>query len=545
MSKRCVVIGLLGVQLDQPRRARDRWAAWRPSVAICQQDDLVVDRFELLVDRRYTKLADQVVVDIQTVSPETDIRIHWIELQDPWDFQEVYTSLHQFTRDYTFDTDSEDYLIHITTGTHVAQICLFLLTESRYLPGRLIQTSPPAGRGRSLPMEAAAVQGTYQIIDLDLARYDELAKRFHQEQDEARSILKRGIATKDADFNRLIDRIERVTLSTTAPILLTGPTGAGKTQLAKRVYELKHNRRQIVGPLVEVNCATIRGEQAMSTLFGHTKGAFTGAVGVRKGLLKSADSGMLFLDEIGELGLDEQAMLLRAIEDKHFTPVGSDVGVRSDFQLIAGSNRDLVAEVQAGRFREDLLARINLWSFRLPGLAERRSDIDPNLDFELQQWSRQSGHQVTISREARSAFLDFAMADSTPWKANFRDLNAAVIRMGTLADGGRITLAVVGEEIGRLRDSWQGLATDADDDSTENDLANVLGTERAASLDRFDQVQLVEVIRVCRRSRTMSEAGRLLFAQSRQAKAKPNDADRLRKYLGRFGLSWDDVNVTK
>lgn len=149
MAKRCVVIGMLGVQLDQPRRARDRWAAWRPSVAICQQDDLVVDRFELLVDRHYTKLADQVVADIQTVSPETAVRIHWIGLKDPWDFQEVYTSLHQFARDCSFDTDTEDYLIHITTGTHVVQICLFLLTESRYLPGRLIQTSPPAGRGRS------------------------------------------------------------------------------------------------------------------------------------------------------------------------------------------------------------------------------------------------------------------------------------------------------------------------------------------------------------------------------------------------------------
>ncbi|WDQ17904.1 RNA repair transcriptional activator RtcR [Rhodopirellula sp. P2] len=538
MNKKCVVIGLLGVHLDQPRKSRDRWGTWRPSVAICQQDDLIVDRFELIAERRYSKLADQVVQDIETVSPETSVRVHPIALKDPWDLEEVYAGLHQFSRDYAFDTDAEDYLVHITTGTHVAQICLFLLTESRHLPGRLIQTSPPPARGRSKQQEAASVQGTFQIIDLDLSRYDELAKRFGQEQDEARSILKHGIETKDPSFNALIDRIERVTLATKAPILMSGPTGAGKTQLAKLVYELKHSRRQVSGPFVEVNCATIRGEQAMSTLFGHTKGAFTGASSARAGLLKSADGGMLFLDEIGELGLDEQAMMLRAIEEKEFTPVGSDQSIRSDFQLIAGTNRDLMSEVSAGRFREDLLARINLWSFRLPGLSERRADIDPNLDYELQQFTRDSGQKVTISTEARKAFVDFALDPATPWNANFRDLNAAVTRMGTLAEGGRITIELVTEEIARLRSSWQVADAHREDTSI---LASCLDETQVSKLDRFDRVQLAEVIRVCRQSRSLSQAGRTLFAESRKAKAKPNDADRLRKYLQRFGLSWNEL----
>ncbi|PHQ36271.1 RNA repair transcriptional activator RtcR [Rhodopirellula bahusiensis] len=537
MSKKCVVIGFLGVHLDQPRKSRDRWATWRPTVAICQQEDLIVDRFELIVERRYSKLANQVIQDIETVSPETSVRAHPVTLKDPWDLEEVYAGLHQFSREYAFDTDAEDYLIHITTGTHVAQICLFLLTETRHLPGRLIQTSPPPGRGRSKHDEAASVEGTFQIIDLDLSRYDELAKRFRQEHDEARSILKRGIDTKDESFNALIDRIEKVTLATKAPILMSGPTGAGKTQLAKLIYELKHSRRQVFGPFVEINCATIRGEQAMSALFGHTKGAFTGANSARAGLLKSADGGMLFLDEIGELGLDEQAMLLRAIEEKEFTPVGSDQSIHSDFQLIAGTNRDLVAEVTAGRFREDLLARINLWSFQLPGLRERRADIDPNLDYELQQFTRDSGQKVTISKEARKAFLDFAMDPTTTWNANFRDLNAAVTRMGTLAEGGRITIELVHEEIARLRSSWQTTDAHGDDDV----LASCLDDSQIAQLDRFDRVQLAEVVRVCRQSRSLSQAGRTLFAESRKAKAKPNDADRLRKYLHRFGLSWDEL----
>src|SRR4029077_20611819 len=130
-------------------------------------------------------------------------------------------------------------------------------------------------------------------------------------------------------------------------------------------------RAGLSGRFVEVNCATLRGDQAMSALFGHKRGAFTGAQTDRAGLLKEADQGLIFLDEIGELGADEQAMLLRALEDKTFLPLGADRELGSDFQLIAGTNCDLAAFVRSGQFREDLLARINLWTFQLPGLAQR------------------------------------------------------------------------------------------------------------------------------------------------------------------------------
>ncbi|MFK8110776.1 MAG: RNA repair transcriptional activator RtcR [Rubripirellula sp.] len=530
MKRAKVVIGLIGTKLDQSPPRGDRWGAWRPSVAICQQDDLIVDRYELLYERQGSKLMQQVVSDVESVSPETDVRTHPLQWKDPWDFEEVYASLYQFAREYSFNTDQEEYLVQITTGTHVAQICLFLLTESRHLPGVLLQASPPRRRSKKDAM------GSFRLIDLDLSRYDELASRFQDEQQEGRSVLKSGIETRDKKFNQLIDRIERVTLATRAPILLSGPTGAGKTQLAKRIYQLKRHREQVSGELVEVNCATIRGEQSMSTLFGHVKGAFTGAVQRRAGLLQAADGGVLFLDEIGELGLDEQAMLLRAIEEKTFTAVGSDTPSKSDFQLIAGTNRDLTLEVREGRFREDLLARINLWSFRLPGLAQRRDDIDPNIDFELLQFARISGRKVTMNKEARERFLQFARSPVTPWKANFRDLNAAITRMATLSLSGRITCESVDEEIERLQLSWKGPSVDGDADV----LASVLSEQQIADLDRFDRVQLAEVILVCREAKSLSDAGRTLFQVSRQAKQKPNDADRLRKYLAKHGLCWDD-----
>jgi len=203
-AKPSVVIGLLGSTLDAGRM-QDRWQSWRPTVAICRQPDFVVKRLELLHGIRDKSLARRVAEDIAAVSPETTVRLHDIEFGDPWDFERVYETLFKFARVYPFETDNEEYLVHITTGTHVAQICLFLLTESRYLPGRLLQSSPE--RDRTAP-------GTIKIIDLDLSKYDRIASRFHQEQRDAVSYLKGGIETRNAAFNRLMDRIEQVAVAT-------------------------------------------------------------------------------------------------------------------------------------------------------------------------------------------------------------------------------------------------------------------------------------------------------------------------------------------
>ncbi len=525
--KKTVVIGFLGTQLDHGGRGAGRWDKWRPTVALCQQEDMIVHRLELLHDVRSRGLAERVKADIASVSPETEVRQVEISLRDPWDFEEVYTLLHDFTRGYAFDPDAEDYLVHITTGTHVAQICWFLLTEARYLPGRLIQTSPSRRR------HAENTAGSYEIIDLDLSRYDKIAQRFQREHADTVSMLKSGIETRNARFNAMIERIERVAGRSSLPMLLTGPTGAGKTFLARRIFELKQQRQHLSGRFVEVNCATLRGDSAMSALFGHVKGAFTGAQNERPGLLRAANGGVLFLDEIGELGQDEQAMLLKAIEDKRFLPFGGDSEVSSDFQLIAGTHRDLRRWVRDGRFREDLYARINLWAFALPGLSERSEDIAPNLDYELERYAHENGVQIRFNAEARRRYLGFACSADALWPGNFRELTASITRMATLAAGGRITEQDADEEIGRLRETWAG-------GEMADRLEGLLG-EKAQTLDLFDRCQLATVLTVCRRSASLSDAGRILFAESRQKKKQPNDADRLRKYLARFGLDGNDV----
>jgi transcriptional regulatory protein RtcR len=537
MSKRStVVIGLLGVQKDRGARRAQRWDSWRPTVGLCQQEELVVDRLEILRQKRFSTVASEVKRDIARVSPETTVREHAIEFRDPWDFEDVFSALHDFARGYDFDPEREDYLVHITTGTHVAQICLFLLTESRHFPARLIQSSPPMGN-------ESDVRGTVRIIDLDLARYDGLASRFEAERREGLDLLGSGIATRDPEFRRQLDEIEKVAGVSRSPMLILGPTGAGKSRLARRVHELKRRRHLLAGELVEVNCATLRGDTAMSTLFGHRKGAFTGALSDREGLLKSADGGLLFLDEIGELGLDEQAMLLRALEEKRFLPLGADREVESEFQLIAGTNRDLRAEVQGGRFRDDLLARIDHWTFHLPGLSERSADIEANLDWELDRFAEREGRRARFTSEARRRYLDFATGPAGRWPGNFRDLHASAARMATLAEAGRIRPENVEDEIARLERSW-GATHTSDEGRAADEIAELrvlLGDEAFDQLDRFDRVQLADVVAVCRRSPTLSAAGRDLFAVSRLQRRSANDADRLRKYLARHGLRWEQL----
>jgi transcriptional regulatory protein RtcR len=524
--KPCVVIGLLGSTLDKGSDPR-RWERWRPTLCLVQQPDLVIDRLELLHAPQFSALARTVEADIKQVSPETVVVLHPIHFEDPWNLECVFSGLYDFASNYPFDVEKEDYLVHITTGTHVAQICCFLLTESRHFPARLIQ-SKPAEKWQEGP-------GSVDIIDLDLSKYDSIARRFADERHALLQKIRGGIPSQSASFNQLMGEILLVASASTDPMLLTGPTGAGKTALARRVFDIRKAQGTVRAEMVEVNCATLRGDFAMSTLFGHRKGAFTGASEDRQGLLKKADGGMLFLDEIGELGLDEQAMLLHAIEDHRFFAMGSDKPTESRFILVAGTNRDLQERVREGKFRDDLLARIHTWSFRLPGLNERLEDLESNLDHEIASFSASHNRRITFSREAREAYLNFARSAQATWSGNFRDLNASVVRMSTLAEGGRIDIATVAREITRLRALWHG--------STPSNRVDLVLGDDALSIDRFDRVQLEDVLAVCATSPSLSEAGRILFSESRKTKQSSNDSDRLRKFLAKFGLEFKDVKA--
>ncbi|ORF37356.1 RNA repair transcriptional activator RtcR [Snodgrassella alvi] len=535
MDKKNIVFSFLGNVLDQRGKGKKRWTRWRPTIDICNHPEWPIYRLELIYHTQDRKLLEEIILDIKTIAPDTQVNPIPVQIQDPWDFEEVYTCLLDIAKNYTFNNEQKNYYLNITTGTHVMQICWFLLAESRFYPARLLQSSPPA-RPSASPENLAAEpianpplcpSGQINIIDLNLNRYDQILTRFQQYANQATELLKSGIATKNRHYNQLISEIEQVASRSHAPILLCGPTGAGKSFLARQIYRLKLNQHQITGQFVEINCATLSSDNAMSTLFGHIKGAYTGASLGRNGLLRQANNGVLFLDEIGELGLDEQAILLKAIEEKQFYPLGADKLVSSNFQLIAGTNKDLKQAIIRGTFREDLYARINLWSYQLPGLAERKEDIEPNIDFELARFAQEYGTMPRFNQQSRDRYIQFATSAMATWPGNFRELTASITRMATLSIQGNITLEQVENEIRRLQIHWQQVT-----------LSDAL---IPAEIDEFDRYQLEKVIEVCRKSRTLSEAGRYLFAVSRAQKQRANDADRLKKYLAKFDLSWEQI----
>ncbi len=565
-TNKTAIIGFLGTTLDNGF-SETRWQRWRPTVSLGLHDELLVDELHILYSKRDKRLFKIIVNDVAQVSPHTQVIGHHVALSSPWDFADVYAELYDFVAAFDFQ-DSTDYLLHLTTGTHVAQICWFLLVEAGFIPADLIQTSPCPRPDQTDP------QGRYQVIDLDVSRYDGLRERFEAEKQQHWQTLQANLVTQNAAYQQLISDIEKVATRSTAPILLMGATGAGKSQLAGQIYALKKAKasstaqgKHTLDKFIEVNCATLRGDTAMSVLFGHVKGAFTGAASSREGLLKSADGGLLFLDEIGELGLDEQAMLLTALEEQRFYPLGSDTPITVSFQLMAGTNKDLRQAVANGEFRADLFARLNTWTFFLPSLKDRLEDLPANIDYELARLGSEQQQQYRFTPEARQRYESFAMSADATWQGNFRDLTASMIRLTTLAESKVIRNDDVQAEIERLTHLW-GLPNvsyvsngynnltknslsnnkskiDLDSKTIEQSSGNILSQyldeETLTTIDPFEAVQLAYVIEVCINHKNQAAAGRYLYSNSRDKLKSPNDSDRLRKYLMKFGLKFDEL----
>ncbi|WP_198330980.1 RNA repair transcriptional activator RtcR [Psychrobacter cibarius] len=571
MSNKTAVIGFLGTTLDNGFNDK-RWQRWRPTVSLGLHDELLVDELHILYSKRDKRLFKIIVDDVAQISPNTTVIGHHVALTSPWDFADVYAELYDFAAGFDFQ-DSTDYLLHLTTGTHVAQICWFLLVEAGFIPADLIQTSPCSRPDQADP------QGRYQVIDLDVSRYDGLRERFEAEKQQHWQTLQANLVTQNAAYQKLISDIEKVATRSTAPILLMGATGAGKSQLAGQIYALKKAKasstqgKNTLDIFVEVNCATLRGDTAMSVLFGHVKGAFTGAATSRDGLLKSADGGLLFLDEIGELGLDEQAMLLTALEEQRFYPLGSDTPISVSFQLMAGTNKDLRQAVANGEFRADLFSRLNTWTFFLPSLKDRLEDLPANIDYELARLGSEQQQQYRFTPEARQLYEAFAMSANATWQGNFRDLTASMIRLTTLAESKVIRNDDVQAEIERLTHLWElpdslsgsnrlsndNKGNNANKNSPSNNSSDItldnetieqgshstlrkyLDEDMLTTIDSFDAVQLAYVIEVCINHKNQAAAGRYLYANSRDKLKIPNDSDRLRKYLMKFGLRFDEL----
>ncbi len=175
-----------------------------------------------------------------------------------------------------------------------------------------------------------------------------------------------------------------------------------------------------------------------------------------------------------------------------------------------------------------------MWSYELPSLAQRKGDIAPNIDYELTKYGTRYNRKISFNKEARDAYLKIALSGEAKWQTNFRDLTASVTRLCTFAGGSRFGLDLVEREIERLQKTWRNAAADP----TEGLLLSVMGHNRIPEIDLFDRPGLANVIKICRASGNLSEAGRKLYAVSRTQRKSTNDSDRLKKYLEKYGLSW-------
>ena len=272
-------------------------------------------------------------------------------------------------------------------------------------------------------------------------------------------LLKREIA-KEHDFSTIIGEsaaiktilaeVKKVT-DTRSNVLLLGETGTGKELFARVIH---HNSSRRDMPFVPINCSAIPENLLETELFGHVRGAFTGAVASKKGLLEEADGGTVFLDEIGDMSLPLQAKLLRVIEDQVIRPVGSTKGTKIDIRYITATNRDLRAAVRESAFREDLYYRINVISLQIPPLRDRKDDIRNLVTHYLNKYVHEMGKQVKdIAPQALDVMVNY------PWPGNVRELQNVVERAILIAEGDTITVECLPEGV-KVGDGFQQTVSD-------------------------------------------------------------------------------------
>jgi DNA-binding NtrC family response regulator len=263
-----------------------------------------------------------------------------------------------------------------------------------------------------------------------------------------------NIITANSRMQEIIKLAERVAANSRSTVLILGESGTGKELIANAVH---YNGPRADYPLVTVNCAVLSEGVLESELFGHERGAFTGAIRQKKGLFELADQGTLFLDEIAEISPRTQIKLLRFLEEREFQRVGGIRSIEVDIRIIAATNKDLLRKVEEGRFREDLYYRLNVISTTIPPLRERREDIPLLAKYFIEKYSRSLNKPVKgFSKEALRILTDYH------WPGNVRDLRNIVERVVLLSDEEIIASSDIPIEIFQVGTGGRGLMADGD-----------------------------------------------------------------------------------
>lgn len=337
-----------------------------------------------------------------------------------------------------------------------------------------------------------------------------------------RSVNREGFIGRSDVMENVFRLVERVAQARST-VLITGESGTGKELVAKAIHE---SSPRSDAPFVAVNCSNIPSELLESELFGHTKGAFTGAVSAKKGLFEVADTGSIFLDEIGDLRPETQVRLLRVLQEREFTPVGDTAPVKVDVRIIAATNVDLKEAVRNGQFREDLYYRLSVVPIELPPLRERREDILPLAQFFIRKYSAENGRDIV--ENVRPDVL--ALLESYNYPGNVRELENIIERAIVIAPGDEITVECLRPEV---RDPELAFKMIEATEGVSNDIDLARGVNFYDEVKRFE----IDLIR-----RALDQTG---GHQSRAARLLGLNATTLNSKIKNYNLRTAPANGTK
>lgn len=361
-----------------------------------------------------------------------DVDLHEIDLSSPIDYADIYRKVSAELKQTRLPRDDVELTFHLSPGTPAMTAIWIILAKTRF-PAHLIQTSREKGLER---------------VDFEFDLASDFLPEFLQRTSARIERLAEGTPSGTPGFELIIhacaEMQEQISLARRiavhdVPVLILGETGTGKELFAQAIHS---SSSRAEGSFVAINCGAIPRDLVSSELFGHKKGAFTGAIADRKGAFREADGGTLFLDEVGDLPLDAQVRLLRAIQQHEVTPVGSSVPEKVDVRIVAATHRDLRRAIAEGTFREDLFHRLAVGILNLPPLRSRNGDVELLLDHYLAKINADAAGKPEwahkeVSLEARKILV------SSAWPGNVRELYHTLLRAAIWSKGAAIDIADV------------------------------------------------------------------------------------------------------
>jgi DNA-binding NtrC family response regulator len=373
------------------------------------------DRVYLFTTPKAAEISEKTAAAITERHPGVKVEILEVPLKDPTNYLGILRQLRSHFKTLNASHPDAEYSISVSSGTPHMHACWLLLAASGEIPATILQSTPPefVPEGRSLVKEIDVHQKDFPVITRPVDGPE-------SEEDDESSILaacrELGIVGEDPAFQKALRETFIYSQYDDFHVLLLGETGSGKEYFAQFIHHLGPRANR---PMITVNCSSIPENLVESQLFGHKKGAFTGATTDHEGKFKSADRGVLFLDEIGELPLPAQAKLLRVLDQGEIEPVGSNRPVKVNVRVIAATHRNLREMVLAGTFREDLYQRFGS-SVAIPPLRSRKVDIPILSAYLLGSWNARHQNQKRLSSTAITELVRY------PWPGNVRELRRVI-----------------------------------------------------------------------------------------------------------------------